>query len=122
MHAAAFNIPFTTDFSLQSNGKSLITDTTPTLKALGLLVPLVIHLSRLAEAVHFRIDNLAVVCAFRKKRSDDKLTETLIRAADLAAGAMGSRLLVFWMPRGSSRSTVIADELTHVDFLIMSGI
>ena len=117
MHAAAFKIPFTTDFSLQSNGKSLIANTTSTLEALGLLVPLVIHPSRLAgEAVHFRIDNLAVVWAFRKKRSDDKLTETLIRAADLAAGAMGNRLFVSWMPRRSSRSTVIADDLTHVDF------
>ena len=117
MHAAGFSIPFMTDFLLQSNGKCLIADTTSTLEALGLLVPLVIYPARLArKAIHFRIDNLAVVWAFRKKRSDNKLTETLIRAADLVAGAMGSRLFVSWMPRRSSRSTVITDDLTLVDF------
>ena len=29
---------------------------------------------------------------------------------------MGSRLFVSWMPRRSSRSTIIADDLTHIDF------
>ena len=117
MHAAAFSIPFTTDFLLQNNGGSLIADTTSTLEALGLLIPFAIHPSRLAgKAVHVRIDNQAVVWAFKKKRSDDRLTETIIRAADLVSGAMGSRLFVSWEPRRSSRSTIIADDLTHINF------
>ena len=116
-HSAAFAIPFSTDFLLQRNGHSLIADTTSTLEALGLLVPLVIYPSRIAgRAVHFRIDNLAVVWAFRKKRSDDKLAETIVRAAEIVAGSLGSRLFVSWEPRRSSRSTIIADDLTHIDF------
>ena len=105
MHAAAFAIPFTTDFLLQNNGGSLIADTTSTLEVLGLLIPFAIHPSRLAgKAVHVRVDNLAVVWAFKKKRSDDRLAETIVRAADLVAGAMGSRLFVSWEPRRRCRS------------------
>ena len=43
INAAAFSIPFSTDFLLQSNGSGLIAETTSTLEALGLLVPLSIY-------------------------------------------------------------------------------
>ena len=117
MHSAAFSIPFSTDFLLQSNGTGLIAETTSTLEALGLLVPLVIYPHRfVGREVHILIDNLAVVSSFHKRRSNDRLAETIIKAAYLVAGALNCRLFVSWIGRRSTRSTCIADDLTHVDF------
>ena len=42
MHAAAFSLPFPTDFLLQSNGSGLVANTTSTLEALGLIIPLLV--------------------------------------------------------------------------------
>ena len=117
MYGAAFSIPFSRDFLLQSNGTGLVADTTTTLEALGVLASLAIHPHRLAgREVHFRIDNVAVVYSFRKRRSNDRLANTIIRASYLVAGALNCKLFVTWSPRRSSRSTCVADDLTHGDF------
>ena len=117
MHGAAFSIPFSTDFLLQSNGSALIADTTSTLEALGLLVPLAIYPDRfVGREVHLLVDNMAVVSTARKKRSSDRLAQTVVKAAFLVAGALDCRLYVSWIGRRSSRSTCIADDLTHGDF------
>ena len=117
MHAAAFSIPFSTDFLLQSNGSALIADTTSTLEALGLLVPLAIYPDRfVGREVHFLIDNMAVVSTAHKRRSGDRLAQTVVKAAFLVAGALDCRLFVSWIGRRSSRRSCIADDLTHGDF------
>ena len=117
MHGAAFSIPFSRDFLLQSNGTCLILDTTTTLEALGVLVSLAIHPHRVvSREVHFKIDNVAIVYSFRKRRSSDRLANTIIRASFLVAGALNCKLFVSWKPRRSCRSTCIADDLTHGNF------
>ena len=116
-HAAAYSLPFPTEFLLKSNGEALVADTTSTLEALGILLPMVIDPHRcVGKALHFNIDNIAVVFSFHKRRSKDRLAHTLIRAAYLVAGALSSRLFVSWVPRRSDESSKIADDLTHSDF------
>ena len=44
--------------------------------------------------MHTLIDNLAVVSGFQKRRSNDRLADTIIRAARLVAGALDCRLFV----------------------------
>ena len=48
-HAAAYSLPFSTNFLLHSNGSGLVADTTSALEALGILVPLVINPHRWAR-------------------------------------------------------------------------
>ena len=116
-HAAAFSLPFPTDFLLHSNGSGLVADTTSTLEALGLIIPLVVAPHRcIGKPLHISIDNVAVVFAFKKRRSNDRLAHTLIRAAYLVAGALGCQMYVSWVPRRSNTMTRIADDLTHTDF------
>ena len=116
-HAAAFSLPFPTDFLLQSNGSGLVADTTSTLEALGLIIPLLVAPFRcVGKPLHIGIDNVAVVFACHKRRSNDRLAHTLIRAAYLVAGALGCQLFVSWVPRRSDTLTRIADDLTHTDF------
>ena len=101
----------------EDDGSGLIAETTSTLEALGLLVPLSIYPHRfVGREVHTLIDNLAVVSGFQKRRSNDRLADTIIRAARLVAGALDCRLFVSWIGRRSTRSACIADDLTHVDF------
>ena len=117
LHARADSLPFPTDFLLQSNGASLVADTSSTLESLGILIPMMIDPGRCAgKSLHFHIDNYAVVSAFKKRRSGDKLTHTVIRAAYLLAGALACKLHVSWIPRRSERLSVIADDLTHINF------
>ena len=59
--------------------------------------------------IWFHIDNFAVVCS-------DKLAHTVIRAAYLVAGALACKLFVTWIPRRSNVASIIADNLTHIDF------
>ena len=115
--ASAHSLPFPTDFLLQSNGTALVADTTSTLEALGILIPMIIDPHRcIGRSLHLHVDNIAVVFSFRKRRSNDKLAHTVIRAAYLLAGALASRLFVTWTPRRSDEPSVIADDLTHSDF------
>ena len=116
-HAAAYSIPFQTDFLLSSNNSALVADTTSTLEALGILVPMVIDPFRcVGRHLHFRIDNIAVVYSFKKRRSKDRLAHSVIRAAYLLAGALACTMSVSWTPRRSDIHTRIADDLTHSDF------
>ena len=115
--AGAHSLPFTTDFLLQSNSTGLVADTTSTLEALGFLIPMLIDPHRcIGRNLHLHIDNFAVVCAFKKRRSSDKLAHTIIRAAYLTAGALACKLFVTWIPRRSNDPSIIADDLTHSDF------
>ena len=116
-HAGAHSLPFPTDFLLQSNGSALVADTSSTLESLGILIPMMIDPGRcVGKSLHIHIDNYAVVCAFRKRRSGDKLAHTAIRAAYLLAGALACKLHVSWIPRRSDVPSVIADDLTHINF------
>ena len=116
-HAAAYSLPFPTDFLLHSNGSGLVADTTSTLEALGVLVPLVINPHRcVGKTLHYQVDNIAVVFAFNKRRSNDKLAHTIIRASYLVAGALACKIFVSWRPRRSDEGSIIADDLTHIDF------
>ena len=117
LHAAAHSLPFPTEFLLQSNGTSLVADTSTTLESLGILVPMIIDPLRcIGKSLHFHIDNNAVVWAVKKRRSGDKLAHTVIRAAFLIAGALACKLFVSWVPRRSDPPSVAADDLTHVNF------
>ena len=117
LFAAAYSLPFPTDFLLHSNGSGLVADTTSTLEALGLITPMAMAPHRcVGKPLHINIDNVAVVFAFNKRRSNDRLAHTLIRAAYLVAGALGCQLFVSWVPRRSDVLTRIADDLTHTDF------
>lgn len=116
-HAAAFSLIFPTNFLLNSNGSGLVADTTSTLESLGLIIPMVVAPYRcVGRPLHVTIDNVAVVFAFHKRRSNDRLAHTIIRAAYLLAGALGCNLFVSWAPRRSDPMTRIADDLTHTDF------
>ena len=68
------------------------------------------------RSLHFHIDNYAVVCSVRKRRSHDRLVQTLIRAAFLVSGALACKIFVSWTGRRSDPPSVIADDLTHMDF------
>ena len=70
----------------------------------------------MGKSLHFFIDNIAVVFCFKKRRSNDKLAHTIIRAAYLVAGALACKLFVSWTPRRSDEESVIADDLTHMNF------
>ena len=116
-HAAAHSLPFPTDFLLQSNGSALVADTSSTLEALGLIIPMMIEPHRcVGKALHFNIDNFAVVCSAQKRRSRDRLAHTLIRAAYLVSGALACKIFVSWRQRRSDPPSVVADDLTHMDF------
>lgn len=116
-HAAAYSLPFPTDFLLSSNEGSLVANTTSTLEALGILIPMMIDPFRcVGKSLHIHIDNIAVVFSFRKRRSKDTLAHTIIRASYLLAGALACTLSVSWIPRRSERNSIIADDLTHSDF------
>ena len=66
--AGAHSLPFPTDFLLQPNGTSLVADTSSTLEALGILIPLMIDPHRcVGRDIRFHIDNFAVVCLQEKK-------------------------------------------------------
>ena len=113
----AHSLPFPTDFLLKPNGTCLVANTSSTLEALGILIPLMIDPHRcVGRDIRFHIDNFAVVCAFKKRRSGDKLAHTVIRAAYLVAGALACKLFVTWIPRRSNVASIIADDLTHIDF------
>ena len=116
-HAAAHSLPFPTDFLLQPNGSSLVADTSSTLEALGLIIPMMIEPYRcVGRALHFNIDNFAVVCSVHKRRSHDRLAHTLIRAAYMVSGALACKISASWICRRSDPSSVVADDLTHMDF------
>ena len=116
-HAAAHSLPFPTNFLLQSNGSGLVADTTSTLEAMGLLIPMMIEPHRcVGRDLHFNIDNVSVFYSVKKRRSHDRLAHTLIRAAYLVSGALACRMFVSWVPRRSDPDSVIADDLTHMDF------
>ena len=115
--AAAFSFPFPTDFLLQSNGTGLVADTTTTGESLGILIPMIANPHRcVGKTLHFFIDNIAVVFSFKKRRSNDRLAHTIIRAAYLVAGALACKLFVSWTPRRSDVESIIADDLTHMNF------
>ena len=115
--AAAFSFPFPTDFLLQSNGTGLVADTTSTGESLGVLIPIITNPHRcVGKSLHFHIDNTAVVYGFKKRRCNDKLAHSIIRAAYIVAGALGCKIFVSWVPRRSNNESVIADDLTHMDF------
>ena len=115
--AAAFSFPFPTDFLLQSNGTGLVADTTSTGESLGVLIPIITNPHRcVGKSLHFHIDNSAVVYGFKKRRSNDKLAHSITRAAYIVAGALGCKIFVSWVPRRSDNESVIADDLTHMDF------
>ena len=57
-----------------------------------------------------------MVYSFKKRRSNDKLAHSIIRAAYIVAGALGCKLFVSWVPRRTDAGSVIADDLTHADF------
>ena len=116
-YSRAYSLQFPTDFLLSANGSGLVANTSSTLEALGLLLPLMLEPHSCAgKDLHVYIDNIAVVFAFNKRRSDDPLAQTLIRASLFLAGALASRLFVSWVPRRSNRGSVIADDLTHGNF------
>ena len=116
-HAAADSFPFPTDFLLKNNNSSLVADTTSTLESLGLVLPMMVHPDRcVGRPLEVHIDNIAVVYSFQKRRSGDKLAHTIIRAAYLLAGALACELRVSWVPRRSDVSSIIADDLTHINF------
>ena len=82
-----------------------------------MIIPMAVAPHRcVGKPLHTNIDNVAVVFAFHKRRSNDRLAHTLIRAAYLVAGALGCQLFVSWVPRRSDVLTRIADDLTHTDF------
>ena len=117
MHSRAYSIQFPTDFLLSANGKGLIANTTSTLEAMGLLLPLMLQPQTcVGKDIHVYIDNLAVVFAFKKRRSEDLLAQSLLRAALLVAGALACRLFVSWVPRRSNTGSSVADDLTHGNF------
>ena len=119
LQAGAHNLPFPTNFLLQSNGSGLVADTSSTLEALGILIPLMIDSHRcISRDIHFHIDNFAVVSSFKKRRSGDRLAHTVIRAAYLMAGALACKLFVTWIPRRSNVLSVLADDLTQIDFTL----
>ena len=62
------------------------------------------------KPIHINIDNVTVVSALRKRRSDDRLAHALISAVYLVAGALGCRLFVTWVNRRSKVPTKIADD------------
>ena len=67
--------------------------------------------------IHFHIDNFAVVCSFKKRRRGDRLAHTVIGAAYLvAAVGLACKLFVTWIPRRSNVASIIADDLTHINF------
>ena len=68
------------------------------------------------KTLHFFIDNIAVVFSFKKRRSNDRLAHTIIRAAYLVAGALACKLFVSWTPRRLDVESILADDLTHMDF------
>ena len=116
-HAAAYSLPFPTEFLLKTNNSALVADTTSTLEALGVLVPMMIDPHRcVGKSLEVYIDNISVVYSFRKRRSNDRLAHTLIRAACLLSGALACRLFVTWVPRRSDQLSIIADDLTHMNF------
>ena len=116
-HAAAYSLPFPTDFLLSSNEGSLVANTTSTLEALGILIPMMVDPFRcVGKSLHIHIDNIAVVFSFKKRRSKDTLAHTIIRASFLLAGALACNLSVSWVRRRSERNSRIADDLTHSDF------
>jgi hypothetical protein len=113
--AAAFNFPFPTDFLLQSNGTGLVADTTTAGEFLGILIPMITNPHRcVGKTLHFFIDNIAVVFSFKKRRSNDRLAHTIIRAAYLVASALVCKLFVSWTPRSSDVESIIADD--HMNF------
>ena len=118
LQAGAHSLPFPTNFLLQSNGTGLVADTSSTLEALGILIPLIVDPHRcVGRDIHFHIDNFAVVCSFKKRRRGDRLAHTVIGAAYLvAAVGLACKLFVTWIPRRSNVASVIADDLTHIDF------
>ena len=80
----ADSLPFPMDFLLKANGTCFVANTSSTLEALGILIPLMIDPHRcVGRDIRFHIDNLTVVCAFKKRRSNDRLAHTVIRAAYL---------------------------------------
>ena len=93
-------------------------DTNSTLEALSVLVPMVINPHRcVGKTSHYQADNIAVVFAFDKRRSNDKLAHTIIRASYLVAGAIACKIFVSWRPRRSDEGSIIADDvLAHIDF------
>ena len=117
LHAAAHSIPFPTDFLLCSNEGKLVANTTSTLEALGILLPMMLEPHRcVGQPLHIHIDNIAIVFAFQKRRCNDKLAHSVIRASYLVAGALACQLFVSWVPRRSDAQSIIADDLTHIDF------
>ena len=46
------------------------------------------------KALHILVDNIAVIFAFKRRRSNDRLCHTIIRASYLVAGALACRLFV----------------------------
>ena len=62
------------------------------------------------------MDNMAIASTAHKKRSSDRLTQTVVKVAFLVARALDCRMYVSWKVRISSRSTSIADDLTYGDF------
>ena len=116
-HARAYSLPFPTDFLLERNGTGLVADTTTTLEAFGILIVLILATSECRDrTIHLHIDNVAVVFAFEKRRSNDPLAHCIIRAAYFLAGAINCTIRVSWIRRRSNTGARIADDLTHNNF------
>ena len=80
------------------------------------------HSSRELQSVLGKLNNTSQLhpalktFTSEKRRSNDKLSHFIIRAAYIVAGALGCKLFVSWVSRRTDTGSVIADDLTHMDF------
>ena len=111
---ASLRIPYYFLAMKDSLGHSA-THKSTTLESLSFLATLCLEPWRwLGTDMNFKVDNLAASLAVAKGRSKtDVWATTVIRAARGLAAALGATIHCEWIPRRSSRETVIADELSH---------
>jgi len=80
------------------------------------------HSSRELQSVLGKLNNTSQLYpalktfTSEKRRSNDKLSHSIIRAAYIVAGALGCKLFVSWVSRRTDTGSVIADDLTHMVF------
>ena len=111
---ASLRIPYYFLAKKDSSGHSA-THKSTTLESLSFLATLCLEPWRwLGADMNYQVDNLAASLAVLKGRSKTDLwATTVIRAARGVAAALGATIYCEWIPRRSSRETVIADELSH---------
>lgn len=111
---ASLRIPFYFLASRDSHGH-WATHKTTALESLAFLATLCIEPHRWVDQdIIFFIDNLPATLAMARGRSKkDRWATTAIRAARVVAAALRATIHTEWVPRCSSRGTVVADELSH---------